>query len=180
MEERAAARDARRTSASKDVAITSAEGTDQRDADKIVRRNRGFSLVELVLVIATTGILAALALPECQKVIERARSAACMNNLRKIGIAVGAYLADNDNTFPFIEPNPDDPVYDPAYEATPMLAELGPYGVTQQLFKCPGDLKAGNYFKIRGSSFQWRPILDRWLGRTHFFAIKNWFLDSCR
>jgi prepilin-type processing-associated H-X9-DG protein len=125
-----------------------------------VRRNRAFSLVELVLVIATIGILTALALPEYQSVVERARSVACINNLRQIGVAVGTYLADNDNTFPFIEPNPDDPVYDAAYEAKPMLAELGPYGVTPQLLKCPADLKAGNYFKVRGSSYQWTPILD--------------------
>jgi prepilin-type processing-associated H-X9-DG protein len=125
-----------------------------------VRRNRAFSLVELVLVIAFAAILIALALPEYQSVVERASSVACMSNLRQIGIAVAAYLGDNDNTFPFIEPNPDDPVYDAAYEAKPMLAELSPYGVTPQLLKCPADLKAGNYFKVRGSSYQWTPILD--------------------
>jgi prepilin-type N-terminal cleavage/methylation domain-containing protein/prepilin-type processing-associated H-X9-DG protein len=114
-----------------------------------VRRNRAFSLVELVLVMAIAGILAALAFPEYQKVLERSKSVACMNNLRQIGVAVAAYVADNDNTFPFIEPNPDDPVYDPSYEAKPMLVELG-----------PADLKAGNYFKARGSSYQWSPILD--------------------
>jgi prepilin-type N-terminal cleavage/methylation domain-containing protein/prepilin-type processing-associated H-X9-DG protein len=125
-----------------------------------VRQKRAFSLVELVLVMAIAGILAALAFPEYQKVLERSKSVACMNNLRQIGVAVAAYVADNDNTFPFIEPNPDDPVYDPTYEAKPMLVELGPYGVTSQLLKCPADLKAGNYFKVRGSSYQWSPILD--------------------
>ncbi len=125
-----------------------------------MRRNRGFSLIELVLVLATIGVLAALVFPEYQKVMERARSTACLNNLRQIGVAVGVYLADNDNTFPFIEPNPDDPVYDAAYEAKPMLVELGPYGVTPQLLKCPADLKAGNYFQRRGSSYQWSPMLD--------------------
>jgi len=123
-------------------------------------RIRAFSLVELVLVMAIAGILAVLVMPEYQKLVERARSAACMNNLRQIGVAVGTYLADNDNTFPFIEPNPDDPIYEAAYEAKPMLTELGPYGVTEQLLKCPGELKAGNYFKLRGSSYQWSPILD--------------------
>jgi prepilin-type N-terminal cleavage/methylation domain-containing protein/prepilin-type processing-associated H-X9-DG protein len=123
-------------------------------------RNRAFSLIELTLVIALCGVLIALAFPEYQKLIDRARSAACMNNLRQIGVAVGSYLADNDNTFPFIEPNPDDPVYDAAYEAKPLLTELGPYGVTEQLLKCPEDVKADNYFKLRGSSYQWSPILD--------------------
>jgi prepilin-type N-terminal cleavage/methylation domain-containing protein/prepilin-type processing-associated H-X9-DG protein len=125
-----------------------------------VKSSRAFSLVEITLVIAIVAILGALAWPEYQKIVERARSVACMNNLRQIGIAVGTYLADNDNTFPFIEPNPNDPVYDAAYEAEPMLAELGPYGVTPQLLRCPADLKAGNYFRSRGSSYQWSPMLD--------------------
>ncbi len=41
-----------------------------------------------------------------------------------------------------------------------MLTELGPYGVTPQLLQCPSDLKASNYFHSRGSSYQWRPMLD--------------------
>ncbi|HEY5814093.1 MAG TPA: type II secretion system protein [Terrimicrobiaceae bacterium] len=123
-------------------------------------KRRGFSLVELILVIAIVGIVVALALPEYQRFLARTRSVACMNNLRQIGVAVSAYLADNDNTFPFIEPNPGDPVYDADYEAKPMLAELEAYGITPQVLKCSEDLKAGNYFSLRGSSYQWCPILD--------------------
>ncbi len=125
-----------------------------------MKKTCAFSLLELTLVIAIAAILAALVWPQYQRMLERARSVACMSNLRQIGIAVGTYLADNDNTFPFIEPNPADPVYDPEYEAKPMLAELGPYGVTSQLLQCPSDLKAGNYFLSRGSSYQWSPMLD--------------------
>ena len=67
-----------------------------------MKSNRAFSLVELTLVIAIAAILAVLLWPEYQRIVERARSVACMNNLRQIGIAVSTYLADNDNTFPFI------------------------------------------------------------------------------
>ena len=121
---------------------------------------RGFTLIELLVVIGIIGLLATLAFPEYQKFIDRARSVTCMNNLRQIGISVGAYLADNDNTYPFIEPNPSEPVYPPEYEAKPLLVELGPYGVTEQILKCPADLKNANYFAQRGSSYQWAPILD--------------------
>lgn len=52
---------------------------------------RGFTLVELLVVIAIIGILVALLLPAIQAAREAARRAACMNNLRQIGIALHNY-----------------------------------------------------------------------------------------
>jgi prepilin-type N-terminal cleavage/methylation domain-containing protein len=49
---------------------------------------RGFTLVELLVVIAIIGILVALLLPAIQAAREAARRAACMNNLKNIGIAI--------------------------------------------------------------------------------------------
>jgi prepilin-type N-terminal cleavage/methylation domain-containing protein len=82
--------------------LHAAQRTDQGCASKVMNLNRrqAFSLIELMLAIAIAGILMALAMPEYQKLVARACSVACLNNLRQIGIAVGAYLADNDNTFP--------------------------------------------------------------------------------
>ena len=54
---------------------------------KVVRRNRGFTLVELLVVIAIIGILIALLLPAIQAAREAARRAACLNNLKQIGLA---------------------------------------------------------------------------------------------
>jgi len=53
---------------------------------KVVRRNRGFTLVELLVVIAIIGILIALLLPAIQAAREAARRAACLNNLKQIGL----------------------------------------------------------------------------------------------
>jgi prepilin-type N-terminal cleavage/methylation domain-containing protein/prepilin-type processing-associated H-X9-DG protein len=121
------------------------------------RSPRAFTLIELLIVIAIIGILVALSAPELEKYVHRARSAACMNNLREIGVSVLGYVGENDNKYPIIEPNPDDPVYDPEAEATPLLEELEPYGVTKSVLKCPEDKK---YIVERGMSYQWRPIVD--------------------
>lgn len=119
---------------------------------------RAFTLIELIIVIAIIGMLVVISVPEFEKFLHRSRSVACMNNLRQIGVGVLSYVADNDNTYPIIEPNPDNPIYAdyPEIEATP-LTEFEEYGVTANVLRCPSDRK---YFQDGGTSYQWRVILD--------------------
>src|SRR5579864_6739269 len=65
------------------------------------RRRSGFTLLELLLVIAIIVLLASILLPVVSKARESARRTACMNNLRQISQAVLAYVSDNDGAFPF-------------------------------------------------------------------------------
>jgi len=64
-------------------------------------RSRGFTLIELLVVIAIISILAAILFPVFARARENARKAACMSNLKQIGLAVQMYLQDYDGTFPF-------------------------------------------------------------------------------
>lgn len=132
-------------------------------------RQSGFTLLEVIAVIAVIALLATMVAPELSKLQERSRSVVCMNNLREVGLGVLAYVGEHENTFPIIEPNPDSPVYQPEDEAQPIYTALEPYGVTQEVLKCPSDIKGPNFFALRtttidgkpyGTSYQWRVLVD--------------------
>ncbi|MFK8113269.1 MAG: DUF1559 domain-containing protein [Rubripirellula sp.] len=55
------------------------------------RRQRGFTLVELLVVLAIIGVLIGLLLPAVQAAREAARRTACMNNMSQIALAMHHY-----------------------------------------------------------------------------------------
>lgn len=63
-------------------------------------RSKGFTLVELLVVISIITILAGLLLPALQNAINAARNSSCANNTRQLAIALVQYADDNENFLP--------------------------------------------------------------------------------
>ena len=72
----------------------------------------GFSLVELLAVIAVISLLLSILMPSLGKARSAAMRVKCAHNLRQIDMAIRLYLSGNDDTYPCTE----DPVsMDPYY-----------------------------------------------------------------
>jgi prepilin-type N-terminal cleavage/methylation domain-containing protein len=123
----------------------------------------GFTLIELMVVIAILGVLTALLLPAIGRTRTKAQNTVCLSQLRQLGLSVRMYSEDNDGRFPAAELLPSVPV--DANHPLPRIADvLGTYagrsGATNghSVLKCPGD-RQGRFAK-EGSSYEWNIELN--------------------
>jgi prepilin-type N-terminal cleavage/methylation domain-containing protein/prepilin-type processing-associated H-X9-DG protein len=68
-----------------------------------VKKNEGFTLIEVLIVIAIISILAAILFPVFARARENARRASCQSNLKQIALGVIQYTQDYDERLPSIE-----------------------------------------------------------------------------
>lgn len=65
-----------------------------------MRPGKGFTLIELMLVVAIIGLLAAIALPKFADLVTKAKEANVKGNLATMRSAMNLYYADNEGFLP--------------------------------------------------------------------------------
>jgi len=129
---------------------------------KALKAARGFTLVELLVVMAIIAVLAALLLPVLSAAKRRAQRTACINNLRQINLGVRVYSEDAGDA----TPSPGT-----AAAATNVMllytgykqlmkSEVGLKEASSsqdRLFACPADLFFPSFFLTNGQS-PWRYV----------------------
>ncbi len=109
---------------------------------------KGFTLTELLVVLAIIGALAAISIPVGRSVLARSRTAGCLSNLRQIGIGLESYLQDNSQTMPDIAAGRKSKAED-----VPVLeTALATYLPDSKVFHCPADHKI---HEASGCSYIW-------------------------
>jgi hypothetical protein len=101
---------------------------------------RGFTLTDLMALLAGVSVLAAIAVAYAASAKENARLARCIGNLHQVNGAVLKFCDDHEQTLP----GPDDTAPNNLWwwykeEVKEYLGATGPSSANDLVFACPGD-----------------------------------------
>jgi prepilin-type N-terminal cleavage/methylation domain-containing protein len=143
-------------------------------------RVRGFTLLELTIVIAIVAILAILSFPIVSNLRARAQRVQCVANLKNLAVGANLYLQQNNDVWPQIRtPAPGEPTED---FANAWIAALEPFGVPRKTWICPtmqAALQNPDYSTpdVARIDYIATPFDDK-PGTSHEWPRQPWFIET--
>ena len=111
-------------------------------------RMRGFTLVEILVVVAIVSVLAALMVPSLKGMVVAAQRAECASNLRQLGTGILLYANDHDGFLPGTTHELGTDV------ERAWIFALKPYlGEVDKVRICPADPKGAERLAANGTSY---------------------------
>lgn len=102
------------------------------------QRKRGFTLLELLVVMAIILILSGAVLPALARARKKSRVIKCLSNMKQLTSAILLYGSDYE-AYPFVNPGPPDQPWD-GYGGNGKLADLlHLYVESPEVYLCPSN-----------------------------------------
>ena len=135
----------------------------ESSSKSVLRQPSGFTLVELLVVIAMVGLLVALLMPAINLAQEEHRRTQCKSNLKQVGLAMEMYLDLHRDEFPEMAMLPS------VNTDKPTVFEVwGPFlEQNRAVLACPSDSK---YYLDEGQSYEYRSLRLAGKKRKEFTA----------
>jgi prepilin-type N-terminal cleavage/methylation domain-containing protein/prepilin-type processing-associated H-X9-DG protein len=144
-----------------------------------MRKARGFTLVELLVVIGIIALLISILMPALSNARRSANTVKCLSNIRQIGVAVQMYAGDYKGTIPVVRSDQGNPL-----KSVWWMDLLAPYATRLSSATYTGGTQASDNQEFQNSVIfgctEYDPRTDVSASLTnaypgYAFAVHVWF-----